>query len=235
MLDRACPVKEFGLMVQSAHKMSRLLLVDDHAIVRSGLRRLIEDLDCVGDIDEASTGEEALTLARETHYDFVFLDLLLPGISGVETSRRLIKLQPKIAIVILTGRSNPQSARELLNGGVRGYLTKGCSADEMSRAITQVSAGRRYVSEDVQAHWLTEFSDGTTSAEHDSPFEVLTARESEIVNQILGGKRNSQIGKMLFISEKTVSSHRTRAYEKLGVSSTIELAKLAMMHNMLAD
>ena len=203
------------------------MIVDDHAIVRTGLKRLVEDHSLCGDVIEANSGEQALELCQSREIQLVLLDLALPGISGLETSRRLLKRDPTMAIIILTGSNPGAGVSDLLQMGVRGYLTKGCSAAEMDQAITEVIAGRRYLSADVAQRLALA---GQVADCERSPFDALTTRETEVVHQLLDGKRNHEIGKALYISDKTVSTHRARAFEKLGVNSTAELTRLAMSH-----
>ncbi len=201
-----------------------VLVVDDHELVRSGVRRLLEENSEVGSITEASSGEAALAIAQHQPFDIILMDITLPGIDGLETSQRLLSCSPDARIIIVTGEPKGGHIRKLLNSGVRGYITKGCSVDEMEMAIQQVSKGEQYLSADVARQIAREM----IGNENDSPFERLTAREHEIVLRLLEGQRNRQVAEMLYISEKTVSTHRKRAYEKLDISSSAELVRLAI-------
>ena len=192
------------------------------------MRRLLEEHRQITTITEASNGEQALQLASDKSFDIVLLDINLPGIGGIETSNKLLLLAPEIRIIIVTGNLEGGHIRQLLNAGVRGYITKGSSAEEMIEAIDSVIAGKQYLSADVAQHMAMEMINGS----EDNPFEKLTSRETEIINLLLSGHRNRQISTSLFISEKTVSSHRIRAFEKLGVKTTAELVRLAMRYNM---
>ena len=156
------------------------------------------------------------------------MDLSLPGISGQEAIRRLHALQPLLRVVVLTGASDGYTTQRLLQAGALGYLTKGCSANEMHEAINAAFSDRQYLSSDVArnvAMKLLQVGD-------ESPFMKLTQREHEIAMMLLDGKRNCQIGSSLYISEKTVSSHRARAFDKLGIHTTAELARLALQHGV---
>lgn len=206
------------------------LIVDDHTLVRVGLRRLAEDHPSTGDIVEAISAEEALSLVRKMPFQLILMDLSLPGLSGVECSLRILKLNPKARIVILTGLPDTGHANRLLRAGVLGYLTKGCSTEEVHRAMTQALAGKQYISEDIaQDLALDSARDG-----EESPFKRLTQRELEVAMQLLDGNRNRQISDLMHISEKTVSTHRRSAFDKLGIDTTAELARMAMTHGLWA-
>ena len=205
-----------------------LLVVDDHALVRAGMRRLLEDHPAIAAIEEAGSGEEAVELARRHPFGLILMDIALPGMSGLEAADRLLAVLPDVLVIMVTGRLEAAPIRRLLNGGVRGYVTKGSEAAEMEQAITRVLAGERYLSPDVARQLAMETIDGGER----SPFDRLTAREHEIVTRLLRGHRNRQIGESLFISEKTVSTHRTRAFEKLGIGTTADLVRLAMRHGL---
>ena len=206
-----------------------MLVVDDHALVRSGMIRLLEELPCIGTVAEASSAEEALAMVRERRFALVLMDIALPGMSGMEAAGKLIEHQPDALVIMVTGRLETGPVRRLLaTSGVRGYLTKGSEASEMERAIERVLAGERYLSPDVARQLAMDTIDGGDP----DPFSRLTARELEVVTRLLRGHRNRSIGESLFISEKTVSTHRTRAFEKLGIDTTAELVRLAMRHGL---
>lgn len=205
-----------------------LLIVDDHALVRAGMRRLLEDNPAIDAIVEASSGEEALELARGRRFGLILMDIALPGMSGLEAADKLLGVLPEARVVMVTGRVEAGPIRRLLSGGVRGCVTKGSEAREVEAAVACVLAGERYLSPDVARQLAMDTIDGGQS----SPFERLTAREHEVVTLLLRGRRNRQIAESLFISEKTVSTHRTRAFEKLGVATTADLVRLAMRHGL---
>jgi len=209
-------------------KALELLVVDDHALVRAGMRRLLEENPAIAGITEAGSGEEALALARQRDFGLILMDIALPGMSGLEAAGKLLAVLPDALIVMVTGRLEPAPIRRLLNSGVRGYVTKGSEAIEMEQAIARVMAGERYLSPDVAHQLAMETIDGGEGG----PFERLTTREHEIVMLLLRGRRNRQIGESLFISEKTVSTHRTRAFQKLDVRTTADLVRLAMRHGL---
>jgi len=188
------------------------------------MRRLLEDYSQVSTISEASSGEEALELSGRRGFELVLMDINLPGMDGLQASERLLELKPDARIIIVTGRLEGGPIRKLLNSGVRGYVTKGSSADEMDMAIRQVIAGEQYLSPDAAQRVAME----TIRGDDGDPFEKLTSREHEVIVLLLKGLRNRQISENLFISEKTVSTHRTRSFEKLGVATTADLVRLAI-------
>ncbi|MFK8078716.1 MAG: response regulator [Granulosicoccus sp.] len=206
----------------------KVLVVDDHALVRAGMRRLLEENPQVDVIAEASSGEEALQMASQQHFDIVLMDINLPGINGLEASDKMLMLSPESRIIMVTGSLEAGHIRKLLNAGVRGYITKGSGADEMDKAMRTVMEGAQYLSPDVAQQMAMEMINGSD----ENPFDKLTSRESEIINLLLRGHRNRQISTNLHISEKTVSTHRTRAFEKLGLKTTAELVRLAMRHGL---
>ena len=202
----------------------KVLVVDDHELVRSGMRRLLEDNPDIECIHEASSAEIALELATTTQYNLILMDVNLPGMSGLEASERLITVAPNSRIIMVTGRLEPELIRKLLNAGVRGYVSKGSDAREIEKAMRMVMSGEQYLSPDVAQRFAIDALRGDDS----DPFERLTSRELEIVQLLLQGQRNRQISADLHISEKTVSTHRTRAFEKMRVKNTAELVRLAI-------
>lgn len=211
-----------------AQQHLNVLVVDDHELVRAGMRRLLEENPQVQSIAEASSGEEALQMATSERYDLVLMDISLPGISGLEASDKLLLMAPDSRIIMVTGKLEGGHIRKLLNAGVRGYITKGSSAEEMSKAMARVMAGEQYLSSDVAQQVAMDVINGDDG----NPFDRLTTREGEIISLLLKGQRNRQISSNLHISEKTVSTHRTRAFEKLHVKTTAELVRLAIRFDL---
>ncbi|MFT6309382.1 MAG: two-component system invasion response regulator UvrY [Patiriisocius sp.] len=209
----------------------KVLVVDDHELVRIGMRRLLENNPMIELIHESSSGEVALDMAVATNYDLILMDINLPGISGLEAAEQLLTLAPKSRVIVVTGRLEGSLIRQILNAGVRGYISKGSSADEMEKAMRKVMAGEQYLSPDVAQRFAIDAIRGDDS----NPFDRLTTRESEIINLLLQGQRNRKISTDLHISEKTVSTHRTRAFEKLRITSTPDLVRLAIRFDMWHD
>jgi len=204
-----------------------VLIVDDHEIVRLGIRRLLEQADY--SVAEADCGEAALQLTRDgLQPRVVLMDIHMPGIGGLEATRRLLLRQPDSRIIILTVVSDGPLPRALLKAGAHGYLTKGCSLDEMTRAIRRVTAGERHISSEVAQSLALSLLD----ADGESPFDQLSTRELQFVVLLSQGLRNNAIAATMNVSTKTVSTYRARASTKLGVSSEAQLIRLALEHGV---
>ena len=210
---------------------ARTLVVDDHPLVRAGMRGALEGLVGVGTVDEAGSGELALRMLGETAYALVMLDLALPGISGVEVARRVLERWPDARVIVVTGAGNAAPVRPLVAAGVAGWLTKGADAAEIGTAVRTVLAGGRHLERDVAQRLLLEGIDGAPA----SPFERLTPRELEVCRLVVDGVPNRRVAEALHISEKTVSTHRTRALDKLGLRSVPELVRLALHHGLWTE
>jgi len=208
--------------------MIRIALVDDHALMRTGLRMILEkqpDMEIVGEADD---GERGLTLIKQTQPDIALVDVHMPGISGVELTERARRAKISTRIVILTVASEAPFPRRLLEAGAWGYLTKGCPAEELVKAIRQVADGKRYIGADVVQQLALATMDGD-----ESPFQKLSARELEIAIMLSQGHKANTIAKRLHLSEKTVATYKARLFEKLGIDNVVALANLASVHGLL--
>jgi len=205
-----------------------VLVVDDHALVRSGMRALLENNPYVEKISEAGSAEEALSQAASSNFDLVLMDISLPGMSGADAVGKLLLALPNARVIMVSGLLDGATIRRLLATGVRGYVTKGSESDEIEKAVKLVLDGERYLSPDVARQLAMDTIDGGSG----NPFEQLSTREYEVIVLLLRGNRNRQIGESLHISEKTVSTHRVRAFEKLDIATTAELVRLAMRHGL---
>ncbi len=200
------------------------MLVDDHELVRLGIKRLLQDVAGLKVVGEASTGEEAIRLAKETIPDVVLMDVQMPGIGGLEATRKMVRHNPDIKVLALTIYGDEPYPSRLLQAGAVGYITKGCAADEMIRAIRTINSGQRYISSDIaQQLALKRF----TKAE-DSPLDILSERELQIMLMITSGQKVQEISNKLCLSPKTVNSYRYRVFEKLGIHSDVELTLLSI-------
>jgi len=208
--------------------MIRIALVDDHALMRTGLRMILEkqpDMEIVGEADD---GERGLTSIKQTQPDIALVDVHMPGISGVELTERARRAKISTRIVILTVASEAPFPRRLLEAGAWGYLTKGCPAEELVKAIRQVADGKRYIGADVVQQLALATMDGD-----ESPFQKLSARELEIAIMLSQGHKANTIAKRLHLSEKTVATYKARLFEKLGIDNVVALANLASVHGLL--
>ena len=212
---------------QLTTNMRKILLVDDHELVRAGIRLLIESVDPDAEIIEASTGEQSIELVSSEQIDLVFMDVILPGIDGVASALHIIQQSPGIKIIILTGRSDLVVPKALLESGISGYITKSSAAEEIGNAIAAANQGEFFLSPDLRQRFENE-------CEHEvSPFDRLSYRELQVVLLLLKGVKTSDVGESLQVNAKTVSTYKRRAYEKLGVDNTPDLVKLAMEYSLL--
>jgi len=207
----------------------KVLLVDDHELVRLGIKRLLQDVQNLKVIGEANSGEEAVLLAKELIPDVVVLDVNMPGIGGLEATRKMIRHNPDIKILALTIYKDEPYPSRFLQAGASGYITKGCDPDEMVRAIRTIYSGQRYISPGIaQQIAIKRFTQG-----EDSPLDGLSERELQIMLMIVQGQKVQDISKKLCLSPKTVNSYRYRIFDKLGMQSDVELTLLAMRLGMI--
>lgn len=209
--------------------MITVLLVDDHDLVRVGIRKLLSDIQGIKVVGEAKSGEEAVRIVRDLQPNVVLMDVKMPGIGGLEATRKLLRADPDAKVIAVTVYGDEPFPSRLLQAGAAGYLTKGSSLDEMVHAIRTVHSGQRYISPEVaQQLALKHLSDNEAS-----PFESLSERELQVMIMITNGMKVQTISDKLCLSPKTVNSYRYRLFEKLGVNSDVELTHLAMRHGLL--
>ncbi|WP_303902653.1 UvrY/SirA/GacA family response regulator transcription factor [Thiohalomonas denitrificans] len=208
--------------------MIKVLLVDDHELVRTGIRRLLEDIEDIEVCSEASSGEEALNRVAECHPDVVLMDLSMPGIGGLETTRKLSLNSPDVAVIIVTVHTDAPFPSRLMQAGAMGYLSKGGSLDEMLQAIREVKNGGRYISPNIAQNLALSLMD-----EKESPFSVLSERELQVMFMLIQGQKVASISEKLNLSPKTISTYRHRVFEKLKVQNDAGLTRLAMCHGLL--
>ncbi|EKT4465511.1 UvrY/SirA/GacA family response regulator transcription factor [Pseudomonas juntendi] len=208
--------------------MIRVLVVDDHDLVRTGITRMLADIDGLQVVGEADSGESALKLARELKPDVVLMDVKMPGIGGLEATRKLLRSHPDIKVVAVTVCEDDPFPTRLMQAGAAGYLTKGAGLDEMVQAIRLTFAGQRYISPQIaQQLALKSFQP------QGSPFDALSEREIQIALMIVGCQKVQIISDKLCLSPKTVNTYRYRIFEKLSVTSDVELTLLAVRHGMV--
>ena len=215
-----------------APPMIRVLIVDDHDLVRTGIRRLLEDREereGIVVVGEAASGEEAVDKVKELRPDVVLMDLNMPGIGGLEALRRMRRHDPGLKVIVVTVLDQGPFPRRLLEAGAMGYLTKGCHVDEMVTAIQRVNQGGRHVSADIAQQIALSVLPGGEQ----SPFDRLSQREMQILLMITQGQKPQAISERLCLSPKTVSTYKSRLHDKLQVHSDVELIRLAMQHGLL--
>jgi len=203
--------------------MIHVLIVDDHAIVRTGLQLLLETQEDMEAVGEAGSVEEAIERARELRPDLVLLDLTMPGRPGLEAMPELIEANPDVKVLILSMEDDPRYVREAFAAGARGYLLKEAVANEVVGAIREVAGGGRYVHPDLGARLID------TEPSPESPREdPLSDREREVLTLLAMGHTNHEIAKQLYISVRTAEAHRAHIMKKLGLQSRAELVRYAL-------
>jgi DNA-binding NarL/FixJ family response regulator len=208
----------------------KVLVVDDHDLVRTGITRMLADIDGLQVVGQADSGEESLKKARELKPDVVLMDVKMPGIGGLEATRKMLRSHPEIKVVAVTVCEDDPFPTRLLQAGAAGYMTKGAGLAEMVQAIRLVFAGQRYISPQIaQQLAIKSFQPQVNN----SPFDLLSEREIQIALMIVGCQKVQVISDKLCLSPKTVNTYRYRIFEKLSISSDVELALLAVRHGMV--
>ena len=211
--------------------MIKIILADDHCLVRTGLRRLLDDVDGLSVVAEAGNGHDALSHAKEFKPDVAILDINMPELNGIETTEILRRDYPELKIIIISMHCDEVFPQKLLKAGANAYLTKDSGIQEISHAINEVMASRTYICNEVAQKLAMASTNGKTS----SPFKNLSKRELEVLTLMIKGLKVSEISDHLCLSPKTVSTYRYRLLNKLSVQSDIELAKLAMQHGFFDE
>lgn len=210
------------------HMQLRLLLVDDHTVVREGLKRLLDPQGNQWSITEAGTGFQALECLRRDPFDLVIADLSLPGMSGLDLIQRIKQGFPGVAVLVLTMHSEEQYALRAFQAGARGYVTKDSASEELVSAVRKVASGGVFVTS-VLAERVVQQLNGRRTA---SDLSALSNRELEVMQRIVAGERLIDIAETLHLSIKTVSTHKTRILEKLQLDSTAALIRFGLEHQI---
>ncbi len=209
--------------------MITLLLTDDHALVRTGIKRLLEDSGKVKIIGEANCGEDSVKLTQGLDPDVVLMDVNMPGIGGVEACRRILQRNPGQKIIVLTIHSEQTFPKRMLEIGAKGYLTKDCEMGEMLEAINLVHNGGAYIAPSIAQQLAMSLLPGN---EH-NPIDRLSRREFQVMLMISHGLTNAEISDKLCLSPKTISTYRLRLLEKLGAQNEVDLLKIAVTQGMV--
>lgn len=209
--------------------MIKVLIVDDHALVRMGICRLLNDLPDMSVVGDADSGDAALSLVKTQKPDVVLLDMKMPGMDGWEVIRRLKKTNPNVKIIAVTALSNNTLPTRILQLGAVGYLTKESGAEEMVSAIRKVFKGERYLSAEI----AQQIAIGSLESSGETIFEKLSEREMQVMMMVTSGMTVQEVADTLFLSTKTVNGYRYRIFEKLGVKNDVELTYLALKHQMI--
>ncbi len=209
--------------------MISVLLTDDHALVRTGIRRLLEDSKQVKIVGEANCGEDSLKLAQELKPDVILMDVNMPGIGGVEACRRILQRNPAQKIIVLTIHNEQTFPKRMLEIGAKGYLTKECGVDEMLEAIRKVYQGGAYIAPSIAQQLALSLLPGNER----NPIDRLSRREFQVMLMISHGLTNAEISEKLCLSPKTISTYRLRLLEKLGAQNEVDLVKIAVEQGMV--
>ncbi len=210
--------------------MINVLVVDDHDLVRTGITRMLSDVDGINVLGDVASGERAVDFVRQSDVDVVLMDVKMPGIGGLEATRKITRFNPEIKVIAVTVCDDEPFPSRLLKAGASGYVTKGAGLDDMVNAIRMAADGKRYISADIaQQLALKPFQD----EEMNSPFDQLSEREIQITLMIVNCNKVQVISDKLCLSPKTVNSYRYRIFEKLDISSDVELTLLAVRHGMI--
>lgn len=209
--------------------MVEILIVDDHDLVRTGVRRLLEDVVSFNVVGECESGEQAVEFCLQTPPQVVLMDVNMPGIGGIEAAKRIIRHNEDIKLIILTAQTENPLPKHLLDNGVLGYITKNSDAQEMVRAINQVKIGRAYISDEI----AQKIALATISGKGSSPLDKLSPRELEVLIKIAQGLTTIEIMDQMHISPKTISTHRCRIMEKLSAKNDVELARISIEYGLV--
>ena len=212
--------------------MIQILIIDDQALVRTGLRHILDQSSEITKVTEVSSGEAALSSCRTNRPDVILLSINLPGLTGFEITRKLMRSHPAAKIIVLAVHAKPPYPTRLMDAGASGYLTRDCEADELIQAIKVVLGGQRYIGSEAAKQLALSMLTGSAS---ESPFEDLSAREMEVMLKITDGRRIPDIASLMCLSPKTVSTYKYRILGKLGARSEVELVRMAMRYGLLEN
>ena len=211
--------------------MINVMLVDDHGLVRSGIKRILADVSDIEVVAEADSGEQAVMQAREIKPDVILMDLSMPGIGGLEATRKITRSMPDAKIIAVTIHEDDPFPARLLEAGAVGYLTKGCDVREIIKAIKSVYRGGQYLTPDVAQKLALSLVHHRDKA----PLEELTQREIQVMLMIVKGEPNKPISEKLCLSPKTTSTYRYRLFEKLDVANDVELTRYAIRYGLIKE
>ena len=211
--------------------MINVMLVDDHGLVRTGIKRLLRDVSGIDVVAEAESGEQAIRQVRKEKPDVILMDISMPGIGGLEATRKISQVVPGVKIIAVTIHDDDPFPARLLEAGASGYLTKGCDVQEIVNAIRSVHIGKQYITPEIAHKLALSF----VNEREKSPLERLTPRETQVMLMVVRGETNKAISEKLCLSPKTTSTYRYRLFEKLGVENDVELTRFAIRHGLIRE
>ncbi len=209
--------------------MIKIILADDHELVRTGIRRILDDVKDFSVIAEAKSGEEAVLCCRRNAPDVVLMDVSMPGIGGLEATKKVLRMSENTRVICLSMHKEHPIPAQVMQAGAFGFLTKDAEPDEMIRAIYKVVSGQKYLAPEI----AQSIAISKLTPDSDNPFEVLSDRELNIALRLTRGQRVSDIAQELSINAKTVNTYRYRMFDKLGVTTDVELTHLALRHKLI--
>lgn len=214
--------------------MIRVLVLDDHELVRSGITRMLADNPDLDVIGQASSGEDAIEFVRENRPDIVLMDIRMPGIGGLEATRRILRLDDSIRVIVVTACADDPYPSRVMQSGAQAYITKGADIQEMVRAIRKAHSGQRYISPEIAQKMALKQLAGEKDDDGElAKFDRLSEREMQIAMMVVDCQKVQDISDKLCLSPKTVNSYRYRIFEKLEISSDVELALMAVRLGLL--
>ncbi|KLU16288.1 MULTISPECIES: UvrY/SirA/GacA family response regulator transcription factor [Xenorhabdus] len=204
--------------------MINVLLVDDHELVRIGVKGVLDDVKGIKVVGEASSGEDAVRWCRSNSTDIVMMDMGMPGIGGLEAAKKIIRYSPDTRVIMLTIHTESSLPTKVMQAGIRGYLSKAAAPQDMINAIRAVYAGQRYISSDI----AQQMALNQLSPPKENPLDELSDRELQIMTMITQGRKVNEISELLNLSPKTVNSYRYRMFSKLNIKGDVELTHMAI-------
>jgi DNA-binding NarL/FixJ family response regulator len=199
-------------------KPTRVLVADDHALFRNGLKAILANAEGFEVVGEAATGEEVVEKVAQAQPDIVLMDIRMPGINGIETTRRVLERTPRVGVVVVTMLEDDDSVFAAMRAGARGYILKGADAEEVLKVVAAVAEGEAHFGSEIAKRLIAFFSAPKPAAPSEA-FPELTAREAEVLDLIAQGRSNAEIAKRLYLSQKTVRNHVSHVFLKLQVAN----------------
>jgi len=212
----------------------RVLLADNHTLVRAGIRSLLESISGVEVVAEASDGQEALTLIKERNPDIVFMDIAMERMNGLEATRRAGKTFPRVRVIILSIHSNEEYVSQALRAGASGYMLKDAAPSELELAINAVANGATYLSPTISRQVVDDYLRRVNQKEA-TPLEMLTPRQREVLQLVAEGSSTKEIAQKLDLGVKTVETHRAQLMERLDIHDIAGLVRYAIRHGLVSS
>jgi DNA-binding NarL/FixJ family response regulator len=210
----------------------RVFLADDHAVVRDGLRLILEAQEDITVVGEAEDGHQAIDRVLKAKPDIVIMDIAMPGLNGIEATQQILDSRPSVKVLILSMHSSPEYISRALKAGALGFLLKESAGKEVVKAVKTIYLGHRYLCQKISEAVIDDYIDLQEAAQARSPLTRLSPREREVLQLVTEGKTTKEIGQMLFLSPKTVETYRSRLMGKLGIKDIPGLVKFAIQHGI---